>query len=294
MSVAGDTAYLASGLVERIEANAILGFTDGMIIGNLVDIKRYPMGADTASWQVYNRGTHKLTSADPGAVTDGTAISLSEFGSEKKTATLAPYGIATPVYMDAIKSSVEDPSPKVGQFLGNAMGSYVDKTVAALFDDFNSGNDVGTSSVGITVDDLFSAITNLENNYAPYPWRCVLDPRQVTGSYGLSNDLVTSTQFGGTPDLADDMLKNGYIQSIAGLPIFKSRELYTHGTTSGWGCAFSQQAIGLAIVPDAGRDIWIDFDKRALYQKVDYTANAFFGVIELDDYWGSGINTKLA
>jgi len=294
MSVAGDTAYLASGLVERIEANAILGFTDGMIIGNLVDTKRYPMGADTASWQVYNRGTHKLTSADPGAVTDGTAISLSEFGSEKKTATLAPYGVASPVYMDAIKSSVEDPSSKVGQFLGNAMASYVDKTIGALFDDFNSGNDVGTSSVGITVDNLFDAIQKLESNYAPDPWYCVLDPRQINGTYGLSNDLVTSNQFGGSPSLQDDMLRNGFVQTIAGLPVYSSRELYTHGSTSAWGCAFSKSAIGAAFVPDAGRDIWIDFQKEVLYQKVNYTANMFFGVVEIDDYWGAGIDTKVA
>lgn len=285
---------MASGLVERIEANAIMGFTDGMIIGNLVDVKRYPNGADTASWQVYNRGTHRLTSADGGAVTDGTALTLKEFGSEKKTATLAPYGIATPVYMDAIKSAVEDPAPRVGQFLGNAMGSYIDSQIGTLFDDFNAANDVGTSTVGITVDNLFDAITLLENNYAPYPWRAVLDPRQATGAYGLSNDLVTSTQFGGSPDLQSDMLKNGYIQSIAGLPVFKSRELYTDGSTSAWGCAFSQQAIGLAFVPDAGRDVWIDFQKEVLYQKVDYTINSFFGLVEIDDYWGAGIHTKVA
>ena len=53
-------------------------------------------------------------------------------------------------------------------------------------------------------------------------------------------------------------------------------------------------AIGLAFVPDNGRDVWIDFQKEVLYQKVDYTVNSFFGLAELDDYWGSGIHTKVA
>jgi len=291
MSVAGDTAYLASGLIERIEANAIMGFTDGMIIGNLVDVKRYP-SADKVSWQVYNRGTHKLDSSDPGAVTDGTAISLKEFGSEKKQATLAPYGVASTVYMDSIYSSVEDPSPKVGQFLGNAMASYIDKTIAELFDDFNSGNDCGTSSVGITVDDLFKAVSLLENNYAPAPFRCVLDPRQINGTYGLSNDLVTSTQFGGSPSLQDEFLRNGFVQMVAGLPIYSSREVETHGSTSAYGCVFSEQAIGLAFA--GPQDIWVTMQMEALYQRVDYVANAMFGVVEIDDYWGAMIDTKVA
>jgi len=90
------------------------------------------------------------------------------------------------------------------------------------------------------------------------------------------------------------MLANGYIQSLAGLPIFKSRELYTDGSTSAWGCVFSAEAIGLAFVPNAGRDIWIDFQKEVLYQKVDYVVNAFFGIAELDDLWGAGVHTKVA
>jgi hypothetical protein len=290
MSVAGDTAYLAGALVERIEANAIMGFTDGMVIGNLVSRKHYP-SADTVSWPVYNRGTHKLTSADGGAVTDGTALTLKEFGSEKKTATLAPYGIASPVYVDSILSNRDDPSGPVGQFLGNAMGSYIDKTIAALFDDFNSGNDVGTSTVAITVDNLFAAVANLDNNYAPAPWRAVLHPLQLTGTYGLSNDLVTSNQFGGSPQLQEDMLRNGFVQTIAGLPIYKSRELASDSTTEHWGCAFSEQAIGFA---SAGPEsvIWITSEDEARYQRVSYVANAFFGVVEIDDYWGSGIHTK--
>jgi len=289
MSVAGDTAYLASGLVERIEANAILGFTDGLVIGNLVR-QSYQQSADQISFQVYNRGTHKLTSGDPGAVTDGTIISLSEFGSAKKTITLAPYAVSSPVYYDTIFSSVANPAPIVGQFLGNSMASSVDLAIGALFDDFNSGNDVGTSTVAITVDNLFDAVTKLGDNYAPAPWRCVLDPKQITGTYGLSNDLVTSNQFGGSPGLQDEMLRNGFVQMIAGLPVYQSRELPSDSTTEHWGCAFSEQAIGYGWA-GSPQGIFMTMDDEPRYQRYTYLANHFYGVIELDDYWGAGIHT---
>ena len=294
MSTAGDTAYLASGLYAQIFAEAIIAYSDANIISRLVNAKGV-QNADTASWQVVNRGTNKLDSSDLGAVTDGSEIAATAVNTDKKTATLAPFAVRTDVYDDTKYSNISDQAAFVGGLLGNAASAYVDKQLAELFSDFNATGDAGTSSIGMTVDNLYSALGFLRLYGARGMPRAVFHPSQIVGTYGLMNDLVTSDQFGGTPDLQNQGLKDAWVDRIAGIDVFQSLEVETHGSTSAYGGVFVKDAIGLAYKEfAAGQPFWIEKERHATYERDVWMAHLFFNSIELDDYWGCMIDTKIA
>lgn len=289
-NVAGDTSYLQSGLYEEIFAEAIIAYSDSGVIKNLINDKPL-MKADTASWQVVNRGTNKINSGDVGAVTDGTEISASIVNTDKKTATLAPYSVRTDVYDDTKYSNISDQAGYLGPLLGNASGAFVDKTLGALFSSF--GNSVGTSTAGLTVDNLYAALAVLDAAGAPGMPKGVFDPGQIRGTYGLLNDLVTSTQFGGSPDLQNPGLENAWVDRIAGIDIFKTRELETHDTNMKYGCVFVKDAMGLAAKNfDNGQPFWLEMERQATYQRDVWLSHMFLGVVELDDDYGVYVDTR--
>ena len=294
MSVAGDTAYLASGLVEQIESEAIVAFSDAGVISNLTR-SSLQANADTISFQVVNRGTNKINSADVGAVTDGTEIAASVINTDKKTITLAPYAVRTDAFDDAKYSNISDQAGFIGPILGNAAAAYLDKTLGELFADFNTGNDVGVSSVGLTVDNLYLGLANLRAQRAPGMPVGVFHPKQIVGTYGLMNDLVTSNQFGGSPDLQNVGLREAYVDRIAGIDIYQSLEVELHDTNYAYGGIFVKDAMAWGSKDfGGGMPFWVEYERFGTYQRDTWLAHMFFGVVELDDFYGCQVDTRLA
>jgi hypothetical protein len=289
-NVAGDTSYLASGLYEEIFAEAIIAYSDAGVMKNLVNDKPI-MKADTASWQVANKGTNVINSADVSAVTDGTQISAAIVNTDKKTATLAPYSVRTDVYDDTKYSNISDQAGYLGPLLGNASGAFVDKTIGALFSAVT--NNVGTSTAGLTVDNMYAALAYLDEAGAPGQPSFVGKPGQIRGTYGLLNDLVTSTQFGGSPDLQNPGLQNAWVDRIAGIDLYKSREVEVHDTNMAYGCVFVRDAFGLAAKNfDSGQPFWLEMSREASYQRDEWYSHLFLGVIELVDDYGVYVDTR--
>jgi hypothetical protein len=287
MSVAGDTTYLASGLLEKIQSDAIIQMTQAGVTSQLVR-KVYHPRADTITIQAWNTGTHQITSGDVGSVTDGSEVSASYLGSEKKTITLAPYAVRSDVYDDTIYSSQDDPAGPLGRILANAIAAHIDKTLNALFDGFS--NAVGTSTAGLTVDNLFSAVSSIETNEGVGPFYGVFYPSQIVGDYGLSNDIVTSTQFGGSPSLQSQGLIDAYFQKVAGVEIFKSTQ-FTETSNAVKAGVFTRDALALGYSgPPSG--IKVEKERAATYLRDIYVASSFFGVTECVDGWGVEVHTR--
>lgn len=287
MSVPGDTAYMASSLIEQISSDAIIQMGEVGITSRLVR-KCYMPVADQYTFQVWNAGTHVINSADVGSVTDGSEISASYLGSEKKTVTLAPYAVRTDVYDDTRYSSASNPAEPLGSILANSVAALWDKTLNALFDGFS--NAVGTSTVGLTVDNLFAAVDSIRRNKGYGPVYAVLYPSQIIGTYGLSNDIVTSTQFGGSPELQSQGLRDAYFQRVAGIDVFSSPE-FTETSNAVKGGVFIRDALGLAYAGDVS-GIKIETDRQANYLRDMFVASTFFGAVELVDGYGVEVHTR--
>ena len=223
MSAAGDTAYLAGSLLEIISSDAIVAMAESGVTRKLVR-NEYRPNADTISIPVFNAGTHVINAGDVGAVTDGTEIGASYLGSEKKTGTLVWESVRSDVYDDTIWSSQDNPAGNIGSILGNAMALNIDKDLNALFDAF-TGNAVNTSNDAVNIDDLLECLKLLKADNAPGPYSWVAPSAALYGTYGITNDFVTSTNYTGGPT-QDKGLVEGFVAKLAGINIYHS-EQYT-------------------------------------------------------------------
>jgi len=147
-----------------------------------------------------------------------------------------------------------------------------------LFEGFSVS--VGTSTVGLTVDNLSAAYASImANRGMGQDVYAVLDPRQIWGSYGLFNDVVTSTQFGGSPALQSSALENAYFDKIS--------------TNAVKGGVFTRNALGMGVSgPPAG--FKVEHTRQGTYTRDCFTASTFFGVLELVDLWGVEVHTKVS
>lgn len=283
----GDSGDFAGSLQEVI-ADSMVHFSKANVCLPLVTVQARDK-ADTVTFPLYNLGSDQVTSADVTAHSehDSTAISATALDSEKKTATLDMYSIRVPIHDEAKLSSADSPSEVVGQLVGNALGAKVDGLIVGNFGNFsNTSND---TSNGISIDDLFGAMGTLQANNAPAGYSMVHNPRAIWGTYGLSNDLVTSSQFGGSPSAQDEMLKTGFIGKLAGMDIYTTPEIAI-SSNNAIGAVFSKMAIGFAY---AGQLVNVEVERDAVRLKTDYVGSCFAGTCEIADAYGVELTHKV-
>lgn len=285
MAVAGDTGYLAN-TIAIIEADAILQMEKVGVIKPLVSVKSSPKG-DTISWIVYNDSTHIMNAADVAATAEGTVTPTTKLQSAKRTATMDMYSIGTDLYDEAKLSNADDPASSIGRLLGNACAAKVDSLLAANFDNFS--NSVGTSSVGLTVDNLFAALAIIESYDNMGEINGVFDRRQIWGALGLMNDLVTSNQFGGSPSVQQEGLANGFVSRVAGIGLYNSNQLAAAVSSAQKGGIFTREAIGWGYV---GPELKVELKREADFIRDRYNASFFAGTCEIKDSCGVEVHTK--
>lgn len=287
MAVAGDTGYLAGGLLGLIEAQAIIQLDKVSVTRKLVSVKSAPK-ADTISWIMYNDGTATIDASDVAATAEGTVTPTSQLNSDKKTATLDMYSVGTNLYDEAKLSNADNPEENIGQILGNAVAAKIDSLLNANFDNFS--NAVGTSTVGLTVDNIFDALAVIETYQHLGEINGVFDRRQLWGTYGLMNDLVTSNQFGGSPAVQGEALVNGFAGKIAGVNLYNSNQLAAVASNAQKGAIFTRNAIGWGF---AGQEVVVEKERQAGYIRDLYIAHGFWGTVEIHDAAGVEVHTRV-
>lgn len=285
MAVAGDTGYLAGGLLGVIEAEAIARLAKVSVTRNLCSVKSAPKG-DTISWIMYNDSTHVIDSGDVTNTAEGTVTPTSKLQSVKKTATMDMYSVGTDLYDEARLSDAGSPESELGRILGNAVAAKIDNLLNANFDNFSTS--VGTSTVAITVDNLFSALSEIEAYQHLSAVSGVLHRKQIWGTNGLMNDLVTSSQFGGSPTVQGDALVNGFTGKVAGIDLYNSNEL-TEASSAVKGGVFTRDAFGWGYV---GQEIVVEKERQSDYIRDRYNAHFFAGTTEISDSAGVELWTK--
>ena len=284
---AGDSGNFA-GSLQEVLADSMIHFSKANVLLPLVMVEQREK-ADTITFPVYNLGSNTVTSSDVASHTqdDSSDIGATQLDSVKKTVTLSMSSIRVPVADEAVLSNANDVTGIAGQLVGNAMASFVDKSIAANFDNFSSA--VDGSSAGIKVDHIFTALGTLQANAAPAPYSLCHNPKAIYGSFGLSNDLVTSNQFGGSPSSQDDMLKTGFLGTLAGIDIYTTPEVAISSDVAK-GAVFSKMALGFAY---AGELMRVEIERDAKKLKTDYIGSIFSGSVELADTYGIELTDKV-
>ena len=283
---AGDSGLFAGGLIEQIEAEAIVKFSEANVTTPLVTLKGHDK-ADQVTFIAYNSGTNTLTSADVAATAENTVTPSTSLNTDKKTATLDMYSVMIPIYDEAKLSNADDIASNVGGLVGNAMAAKADGLLNALFDGFS--NAVGAADAALTVDNLFGALSFLKQNSAIGQPNAVLDPRQIWGTYGVHNDLVTAAQFAGS-GVQEEGARNGFVSQIAGIGIHSSSE-FTVASSAVKGGVFVPGALGMGY---AGEMIKTEVYREGSYLRDNIIGSGFWGVTEIIDGWGVEVLSQVA
>lgn len=284
---AGDSGLFAGGLIEQIEAEAIVKFSEAGVTMPLVTSKGYEK-ADQVTFIAYNSGSNTLTSADVAATAENTVTPSTSLNTDKKTATLDMYSVMIPMYDEAQLSNADDIASNVGALVGNAMAAKADGLLNALFDGFS--NAVGANNAALTVDNLFDALSSLKQNAAIGQPSAVLDPRQIWGTYGVHNDLVTAAQFAGS-GVQEEGARNGFVSQIAGISMHSSSE-FTVTDNDGGSSGTASSVKGGVFVPGAlgmgyaGEMIRTEVYREGSYLRDNIIGSGFWGVTEIIDGWG--------
>jgi hypothetical protein len=280
----GDSANnFAGSLLEVIEAEAILKFSEASVSVPLVKQKSEPK-ADQITFVAYNAGTNQVTSEDVDATDEGTVTPSTALDSQKKTITLDMYSVMLPIYDEARLSNADDVYANAGALAGNAMAGKLDNLVNANMANFS--NVVGGATETIDVDDLFQCLAHLKQNSAPGQPNAVLEPRQIWGTYGIHNDLITQAQFAGS-GVQDEGARNGFVSRIAGIAIHSSPEftpIVSTGTVSSVkGGVFVEDAIGFGY---AGEMMRVEEYREGSYLRSNIVVSSFCGSTEIIDGYG--------
>ena len=283
---AGDSGNFAGGLLEVIESEALIKFSEANVTVPLVTLKGEPK-ADQITFIAYNSGSNTLTSGDVAATAEGTVTPSTQLDTEKKTATLDMYSVMVPMYDEAQLSNADNIASNVGELIGNALASKADSLLNALFDGFS--NSVGASDSALSVDNLFDALSNLKQNSAMGQPHAVLDPRQIWGTYGVHNDLVTAAQFAGA-GVQDEGARRGFVSRIAGIDIHSSPE-FTVSSNAVKGGVFVSGALGMGYAGDMMR---VEVYREGSYLRDNIIGSGFWGVTEIIDGYGVEVHTKVS
>lgn len=280
----GDSANnFAGSLLEVIEAEAILKFSEASVSVPLVKQKSEPK-ADQITFVAYNAGTNQVTSEDVDATDEGTVTPSTALDSQKKTITLDMYSVMLPIYDEARLSNADDVYANAGALAGNAMAGKLDNLVNANMANFS--NVVGGATETIDVDDLFQCLAHLKQNSAPGQPNAVLEPRQIWGTYGIHNDLITQAQFAGS-GVQDEGARNGFVSRIAGIAIHSSPEftpIVSTGTVSSVkGGVFVEDAIGFGY---AGEMMRVEEYREGSFLRSNIVVSSFCGSTEIIDGYG--------
>ena len=283
---AGDSGNFSGGLLEVIESEALIKFSEANVTVPLVTLKGEPK-ADQITFIAYNSGSNVLTSADVAATAEGTVTPSTQLDTEKKTATLDMYSVMVPMYDEAQLSNADNIASNVGELIGNALASKADALLNALFDGFS--NTVGSSSSPLSVDNLFDALSNLKQNSAMGQPHAVLDPRQIWGTYGVHNDLVTQAQFAGA-GIQDEGARSGFVSRIAGIDIHSSPE-FTEASNAVKGGVFVSGALGMGYAGDMMR---VEVYREGSFLRDNIIGSGFWGVTEIIDGYGVEVHTQVS
>lgn len=290
MAVAGDTSYIAGALLESISADAVVAYSDAGVTSRLAHYE-WRNKADTISIPKWNMGTNTITSADVASHTEGAATAASYLNSDKATITPAGYTVRADLTEEAMLSNADNPEAMIGSILGNAARAKQDNLLNALFDGF-TGNAINASTAALTVDHLYEAFGLIdEDSDGMLPLKGVLYPKQLNGTYGLSNDLVTSANFTAT-DAQNAALKTARYGEVAGIDLYRSRE-FSVANSAVKGGIFRKDAIASGFVgfsSEAPFKITPQYDAdRATWE---YVLFMFGGVAEVNDNYGCELWTK--
>lgn len=263
--MAFNTAYDLESLVVNTKAATVYTAQESSLwlSGMLIPMVNLPAGSTTAQIPVMGSVTaEKLTSADPDALDDFTALTVTD---TKKTIEANIYA-ARHVLRDL---GGIDPA-ETGRVLGNAITSKFDADVVYAMRDFTASADTGS----LNVDDIFDAVATIRGNGEMGQLYGVISPAAAAE---LMKAIGAQAYAGG--DFQTEALRNGFLGTVAGVRLFQSAFVNsTNLGTGAKGAIFGADAMRIAMF----KNVDLEVQRRAAAVGNDIVASLHAGVGVID------------
>ena len=266
-------------LLPSIVAEALFVANEKSIMRGLV--RNYTLSAGqgkTVTVPIYPRQT-------AAALTEATAPEATQISTSGATLTVSEVGLTATLSDLAIMSSASNVVSDIGRLFGEAIARKMDGDLMALFDGFST--QVGGVSTTATAALLFQAIAKLRSAGYDTANDCaiVLHPAVA---YDVASTL-TSTFAAPASQIGNDALRNGFMGTLGGVPVYQSslvpQSTLSSNASGDYGCGvFHKDALGLAMM----QDIRIETQRQAALRGYDIVGSAIYGVGELYD--GAGVS----
>lgn len=269
------TTTTLNDLLPSIVAEALFVASERSIMRGLV--RNYNVGI--GSGKTITVPKYPLVSA--AAVAEGTDLSNTAVSTGGATLTVSEVGIMTTVTDLAQRASASNVIADVGRLFGEAIARKMDQDLTALFAGFSGVIGDGTSA--ITAAKIAEAIAKLRNaGVSGQDIYCVVNPLIA---YDLKSALTNAYANPNAGLIQNEAMATGFVGTLFGVPVFETSNVAeTDGDSVG--AVFHRDALGLALM----QDISIETQRDASLRATELVATATYGVGELFDGYGLGLN----
>ena len=215
------------------------------------------------------------------ALTEGTAPAFTAISTNGVTLTVSEVGLTAQISDLAMMASASNVVADIGRLFGEAIARKMDSDILSNVGSLSAG--VGGASTAATPALIFQAIAKLRSQGYDTSNDCaiVLHPNVA---YDIASTL-TSTFAAPASQIGNDALRNGFMGTLGGVPVYQSSLVNVAGGAAGDynSVLFHRDAFGLALM----QDIRIESQREATKRGFDIVGSAIYGVGELYD--GAGI-----
>jgi N4-gp56 family major capsid protein len=282
--MAGSTSVTLNDLLPTIVQEAMFVANERSIMRGLV--KNYslaPSQGKTIQVPIYPLQT-------AATLTEGDDFSNTAVSTDVATFNIGQVGLMTMVTDLAINASASNVVADLGRLFGEAVARKIDQDLMAQFASFTT-NDVSNTGTAITPAFVMQAITKLKA--AAVPSEGIVAVLHPSVAYDLKAALTTSgnTVFGGNGqgDVANEAMRNGFVGTLFGVPVFESSNvpLVAGGAAGDYaGAIFHRDALGFGLM----RDITIETQRRARAIGTDVVCSAMYGTGAVYEAYGCAAN----
>lgn len=259
--MAYNTAYDLESLMVNTKAATVYSAHENSLFlgGVLIPAVNLPAGSITAQIPVMGSVTaEKITSADPDALDDFTALTMTD----TKVTIEANIYAARQVLRDL---GGIDPN-ETGRVLGNSIQASFDADVITAMNGFTAST---SDSDPMTVDAMIDAVAQIRGTGEMGQLVGILSPAEAAN---LVKDAGTAAYAGG--DFQTEGLRNGFIGTVAGVKMFQSS--YISGANKGF--VFGADAMRIAMF----KNVDLEVQRRAAAVGNDIVASLHAGVGVVD------------
>lgn len=252
-------------LLPSIVAEALFVASEKSIMRGLVrNYTLSPGQGKTVTVPIYPKQT-------AASLTEATAPSFTAISTDGAVLTVSEVGLAAQISDLAIMASASNVVSDIGRLFGEAIARKMDTDILSNVANLNAG--VGGASTTATPALLFQAIAKLRAAGYDTSNDCaiVLHPNVA---YDIASTL-TSTFAAPASQVGNDALKNGFMGTLGGVPVYQSSLVNVAGGTAGdYNCVvFHKDAFGLAMM----QDIRIESQREATKRGFDIVGSAIYG-----------------